>query len=108
MVSSIILCICAVNAHGVLNNHDLVNVSTEDVAMANVGQFDTSTDSNVINNICAGDKVMKVWTSVGHLADIGLRHFIGSLACTTNHPLSSDFTNFKFPPIETGDLMSSR
>ena len=44
----------------VLNNHDLVNVSTEDVAMANVGQFDTSTDSNVINNICAGDKVMKV------------------------------------------------
>ena len=58
MVSSIILRICAVN--GVLNNHDLVNVSTEDVAMANVGQFDTSTDSNVINNICAGDKVMKV------------------------------------------------
>ena len=53
-----VLCICAVN--GVLNNHDLVNVSTEDVAMANVGQFDTSTDSNVINNICAGDKVMKV------------------------------------------------
>ena len=52
------MCICAVN--GVLNNHDLVNVSTEDVAMANVGQFDTSTDSNVINNICAGDKVMKV------------------------------------------------
>ena len=27
---------------------------------------------------------------VSHLADISLRHFIGSLACITNHPLSSD------------------